>query len=90
MVKVIKDIPRVQPPVEKEEKSAIQHAERDINHGPVEETSVIRQYSAFKLPELGKPFKPSVTEPVTAQALEAVGRGSRWDQVWLLWRQQKN
>jgi hypothetical protein len=39
----------------------------------MEETRVIGQYSAFKLLELGKTFKPSVKEPVTALACEAGG-----------------
>lgn len=54
----------------------------------MEEISVIRPYSAFKLLEFAKTFKVSVKEPVTALACEAVGCGSRWDQVWLLWRQE--
>lgn len=53
-------------PFGREKKITIQHSDTDVNNGPVQETLLIRQYSASKQLELGKAFKLEMKEPLTA------------------------
>lgn len=54
VVKAVEDTPQIQPLIEKEGKSTTQPADGGLDNGPIQETRMIRKYSALELLGLGK------------------------------------